>query len=65
MTDTPFHGWTTLGSDSEQEELIWQQFQPKPFDEDDIESQWSSLRVLRVLKIDGSRRSILWDLRPS
>lgn len=47
-TDYKFQGWLGLDKDSAKGKMVWQGFEPKPFEEDDVD-----IKITHCGKFDG------------
>lgn len=57
MSDAKFHGWAAFGADSIEGNFKEWDYEPKPFDDDDIESESSrSRRDGRVAMLTSTSR---------
>lgn len=64
MSDAKFHGWAAFGPDSIEGNFKEWDYEPKPFDDDDIESEWQADPSVSSLQLtEASRHHLLWYLR--
>jgi alcohol dehydrogenase (NADP+) len=51
MSDNKFQGWGAFGKDSIEGNMKWFDYEPKPFDDDDIESTFTVVDIADTVNI--------------